>query len=62
MYFIDTITLSIDSFDYCEGELSNRRRLWTRPNESYGAPDGMCIDSEGGLWVAFWGGSKGKAF
>ena len=62
MFFIDTITLSIDSFDYCDGELSNRSRLWTSPNESFGAPDGMCIDSDGGLWVAFWGGGKVRRF
>ena len=62
MFFIDTITLSIDSFDYQDGELSNRRRMWTTPNEAYGAPDGMCIDSEDGLWVAFWGGGKVRRF
>jgi gluconolactonase len=62
MFFIDTNTLSIDSFDYRDGELSNRRRMWTTPNEAYGAPDGMCIDSEDGLWVAFWGGGKVRRF
>lgn len=58
MFFIDSITLSIDSFDYHDGELSNRKRRWTTPNETFGVPDGMCIDSEDGLWVAFWGGGK----
>jgi len=62
MFFIDTITLSIDCFDYRDGDLSNRRRMWTCPNDSYGAPDGMCIDSEDGLWVAFWGGGKVRRF
>jgi gluconolactonase len=58
MFFIDSITLSIDSFDYHDGELSNRERRWTTPNKTFGVPDGMCIDSEDGLWVAFWGGGK----
>jgi gluconolactonase len=62
MFFIDTVTLSIDSFDYRDGELANRKRRWTAPDSSYGSPDGMCIDSEDGLWVAFWGGAKVRRF
>jgi gluconolactonase len=62
MFFIDTVTLSIDSFDYKDGELANRKRRWTAPDSSYGSPDGMCIDSEDGLWVAFWGGAKLRRF
>jgi gluconolactonase len=62
MFFIDTVTLSIDSFDYKDGELANRKRRWTAPDSSYGSPDGMCIDSEDGLWVAFWGGAKVRRF
>ena len=62
MFFIDTATLSIDSFKYSNGEVSNRKRMWTTPDKSYGAPDGMCIDSEDGIWVAFWNGGKVRRF
>ena len=62
LFFIDSITLSIDSFDYHDGQISNRKRMWTAPDDSYGVPDGMCVDSEDGLWVAFWGGGKVRRF
>ena len=57
MYYIDTATSRIDAFDWCEetGEIQNRRSVATLKN---GAPDGMCIDNEGALWVALWGGSR----
>lgn len=57
-YWIDTPTGRIDAFDYdpATGELSDRR-AWASIPEEAGAPDGMCGDVEGGLWVALWGGS-----
>jgi len=57
MFYIDTPTQCIDAFDYdlTNGEVSNRRP-WARIPPELGAPDGMCIDVEGGLWVALWGG------
>jgi sugar lactone lactonase YvrE len=52
-YFTDTPTRGIDAFDYDldSGEISNRRRVVTIA-EGEGAPDGMCVDSEGCLWTA----------
>lgn len=56
LFFIDTPTRRIDVFDYdlATGNVENRRTLVELP-EGVGDPDGMCIDDEGGLWVAVWG-------
>jgi sugar lactone lactonase YvrE len=58
MYFIDTPTQRVDAFDYAvdTGAVANRRTVVEIPVDA-GKPDGMCIDDEGGLWVALWGGS-----
>ena len=58
MYYIDTPTQRIDAFSFmpATGEISERRPVIRIPAE-VGAPDGMTIDAEGGLWVALWGGA-----
>ena len=55
---IDTLRQVMYAYDYQieTGEISNRRiHIQFEENEF---PDGMCIDSDGGFWVAMWGGSK----
>lgn len=59
MYFIDTPTKKIVSFDYDadSGDISNKKVVVQFP-EGEGVPDGMTIDDEGMIWVAHWGGGK----
>jgi hypothetical protein len=54
-YFTDSLVNHIHAYDYDDGKVSNRRIFIDplshgQPELSY--PDGLCIDSEGGLWSA----------
>ncbi len=63
MYYIDTLTFRVDQFDYdiATGEISERRPFLTFDG-STGGPDGMTVDSEGCLWVAFFAGYHVQRF
>lgn len=58
MYYIDTPTSSIKSYEYDNktGEISNEKIAVQIP-ESLGFPDGMTIDNENMLWVGMWNGN-----
>ena len=62
MYYVDTMAKSIDTFDYHDGKISNRKVRWRVTDDSQGLPDGMCIDKEDGIWVAFWSGGVVRRF
>lgn len=57
MYYIDSPTRQIDVLDYdvATGAATARRRL-VSCEDVEGVPDGMAVDAEGHLWVAFFGG------
>ena len=63
MYYIDTLTFRVDRFDYDPdtGEIEGRRPFLTFDG-STGGPDGMTVDAEGCLWVAFFGGYHVQRF
>jgi sugar lactone lactonase YvrE len=63
MFYVDTGTPAIDAFSYDErtGEATERRRL-TDTDPAWGAPDGLTMDAEGGIWVAFWDGRAVRRF
>lgn len=59
MYFIDTPTREVTTFDYNNehGDISFQKIAVKIP-EGMGSPDGMTIDQEGMIWVAHWGGAR----
>lgn len=59
MYYIDSPTLEVWSFDFdlAGGELSNRKTA-IKYESGEGMPDGMTIDREGMLWIAQFRGAK----
>ncbi len=56
-YFVDTLryTVSEYRYDLSTGELSEGRVCISTDRDA-GLPDGMCVDDEGMIWLAFWGG------
>lgn len=63
LYYIDTPSKEIKAFDYdtATGGLCNcRQAIDTSDDPS--SPDGMCIDDDGNLWVAFCHGGCVKQF
>jgi sugar lactone lactonase YvrE len=58
-YFIDTFRRVIYAYDFiaATGAIGNRR-VFTRTVEADGYPDGLAVDAEGHVLVAFWGGWK----
>jgi sugar lactone lactonase YvrE len=57
MYYIDSLAYRVDMVDYdpSSGQMSERRPFVALGSADV-MPDGMTTDSEGGVWVAVWGG------
>ncbi|RBM19014.1 SMP-30/gluconolactonase/LRE family protein [Streptomyces sp. PT12] len=62
MYYIDTPTRRVDVFDVTDGGGVRGRRTLVDTEGLSGAPDGMTVDADGCLWVAFWGGGAVRRF
>ncbi len=56
-YYNDTPTGRIDrfAFDAATGTFADRHPFVTLDGQ-HGMPDGLCMDDEGGVWIALWGG------
>lgn len=59
MYFIDSHDHNVKSFQFKKDRcaLVDGQIIFGFDNKNE-LPDGMCVDAEGMLWIAFWGGSR----
>jgi sugar lactone lactonase YvrE len=62
-YFVDSLSLTIDAFDFdlASGTIDRRRTLITLERGGGGA-NGITVDREGGLWVALTGGGEVRGY
>lgn len=60
-YYIDTLRYTVAVYDYNQNGISNPKTLISFDKGDV-MPDGMCVDAEGGLWVAFFNGSCLKRY
>jgi sugar lactone lactonase YvrE len=53
MYYVDSVPGLVRAFDYdvTRGTCGRPRELWSGD----GIPDGLCVDVDGNLWIAFFG-------
>ena len=62
-YYIDTPTKKVSRFKFNTETSEIEDELEAINVSQYsGAPDGMCVDALGNLWVAFWGGGCVRSF
>jgi sugar lactone lactonase YvrE len=62
LFYIDTPTRQVDRFRVAADGALHDRTTVIGIEDGAGFPDGMCIDAEGGLWVALWGGHAVRCY
>ena len=62
MYHNDTARNVTYAFDLAEDGTASNRRVFLKHDPARGHPDGMTVDAEGCLWIAFWGGWSVRRF
>ena len=63
LYYVDTGTRRIDTFDVdLRAGTLGRRRPFVDLTREAGRPDGLVVDAEGGVWVALWRGGAVRRY
>ncbi len=53
----DTPTRTVWTFEWTPEGIADRRPFVILPDKLAGSPDGLCVDEQGGVWTALYGGS-----
>jgi sugar lactone lactonase YvrE len=63
LYFVDSLVPAVAAYDYdlATGALGPVRRF-VEIDPGLGRPDGLCVDDEGGVWVACYGGAAVRRY
>jgi sugar lactone lactonase YvrE len=61
-YYVDTETSRVDVFDYTADAGLENRRPFAHIDPPEGRPDGLTVDTDGGIWVALNGGSAVRRY
>jgi sugar lactone lactonase YvrE len=61
-YFCDTRARTVTAYGYSADGVTGPGRVLLELSPRDGEPDGMCSDADGGLWLAFWGGSRVRRY
>lgn len=63
MYYIDSGPRTLRAINLDEDGVLGEQRLVLEVEDSRtGSPDGLCVDAEGAIWVAFWDGSEVRRY
>lgn len=61
-YHIDTRLRRVDVYELDGPDRMSARQTAFSIPEGEGDPDGMCMDSQGNLWIAMWGAGKAACY
>lgn len=62
LYLCDTRARTVTACGYGADGVTGPGRVVLELSRRDGEPDGMCSDADGGLWLAFWGGSRVRRY
>jgi sugar lactone lactonase YvrE len=63
MYYVDSAPGKVFTFDVDDrGDVTNQRVFAQLDVATEGAPDGLCVDADGAIWVALWGGYEVRRY